>query len=122
MTLYTATIMLIMVMDPLGNIPVFLSILKNYPRAVQQRIIIRETFFAYMILLIFLFCGQRIMESLHISTGALGVAGAIILFLISLRMIFPPDRRVAEEDAEEPFIVPLAVPLTAGPSAIAMVL
>lgn len=122
MTLYTATMTLILVMDPLGNIPVFLSILKGYSQKKQRRIVIRETAIAYVILLLFLFCGKYIMRGLNITTSALSIAGAIILFLIAIRMIFPQEKTASEEDAEEPFIVPLAVPLTAGPSAIAMVL
>jgi len=122
MTLYTATITLILVMDPLGNIPVFLSILRNYSHQQQIRIIARETFFAFLILSVFLFFGKYIMLGLDITTPALSVAGAIILFLIAIRMIFPVEHKVSDEKGEEPFIVPLAVPLTAGPSAIAIVL
>ena len=122
MTLYTATITLILVMDPLGNIPVFLTILKNFSHEAQRRILIREGVIAFFILSLFLFCGKYIMRGLSITTPALSVAGAIILFLIALRMIFPPDKSASSEVAEEPFIVPLAVPLTAGPSAIAIVM
>lgn len=122
MTLYTATITLVLVMDPLGNIPVFLSILRHFPQNRQKQIILRETIVAFIILSVFLFCGQYIMRGLNITASALSIAGAIILFLIAIRMIFPPDKKITKEDQEEPFIVPLAVPLTAGPSAIAMVL
>ncbi len=123
MTFYTATITLILVMDPLGNVPVFLSILKRFDAKTQVRIILRETAIAFVILSVFLFFGQYIMKGLHIEPSALSIAGGIILFLISLRMIFPPESRGDKEDEEEePFIVPLAVPLTAGPSALAMVL
>lgn len=122
MTLYAATITLILVMDPLGNIPVFLSILKNYDFKAQQRIMVRETIIAFFILLIFLFFGKYIMDGLNITTSALSIAGAIILFLIALRMIFSShDLELADHD-EEPFIVPLAIPLIAGPSSIAIVM
>lgn len=122
MTYYTAAITLILIMDPLGNIPVFLSVLRRYDGATQTRIIIRETIIAFLILLLFLFFGRHIMQALHLSTSALGIAGGIILFLIALRMIFPAKDKESDEQAEEPFIVPLAVPLTAGPSAMAMVM
>lgn len=123
MTLYAATITLILVMDPLGNIPLFLSILKNYDLQAQRRIIIRETIIAFVVLSIFLFFGKYIMQGLKITTAALSIAGAIILFLIAIRMIFPTEiKEHADADIEEPFIVPLAIPLTAGPSAIAMVM
>lgn len=123
MTLYTATITLILVMDPLGNIPIFLSILKNYDLKAQRRIIIRETLIAFFVLMAFLFCGKYIMQGLNLTTSALSIAGAIVLFLISIRMIFPNESNDASDNqAEEPFIVPLAIPLTAGPSAIAVVM
>ena len=123
MTLYTATITLILVMDPLGNIPIFLSVLKNFDLKAQRRIIIRESFIAYIVLLVFLFFGKYIMTGLNITTSALSIAGAIILFLIAIRMIFPPEHRESSDaDNEEPYIVPLAIPLTAGPSAMAIVM
>lgn len=123
MTFYTVAITLILVMDPLGNIPMFLSILKRFAPERQAKIIIREVFVAFIILTLFLFFGRYIMKWLNLSTEALSIAGGIILFLIALRMIFPPDKKEkAEDEPEEPFIVPLAVPLTAGPSALAMVL
>ena len=123
MTLYSATATLILVMDPLGNIPIFLSILKNFDPKSQQRIIIRESIIAFFVLVTFLFCGKFIMRGLELTTSALSIAGAIILFLISIRMIFPPELQAQQEiNTEEPYIVPLAIPLTAGPSAIAMVM
>ena len=123
MTLYTATITLLFVMDPLGNIPIFLSILKNYDLKAQRRIIIRETFVAFLVLTVFLFFGKYLMSGLKITTSALSISGAIILFLIAIRMIFPSDLSESNSpESEEPFIVPLAVPLTAGPAAIAFVM
>lgn len=123
MTLYSATATLILVMDPLGNIPIFLSILKNFDAKSQQRIIIRESIIAFFVLITFLFCGKYIMQGLELTTSALSIAGSIILFLIAIRMIFPPQHSApTEADVEEPYIVPLAIPLTAGPSAIAIVM
>jgi multiple antibiotic resistance protein len=123
MTLYSAALTLLLVMDPLGNVPMFLSILNNVNPHRRKKIILRETFFALIILTIFLFFGKYILEGMHISDPALSVAGGIILFLISLPMIFPHednDRR--PKQVGEPFIVPLAIPLVAGPSTLAMVM
>ena len=122
MTLYTIIITLTLVMDPLGNIPVFLAILRNYDIRTQTRIILRESVIAFLILALFVFFGCYILHGLHITTSALSIAGGIILFIIALRMIFPSEQKAIREDFEEPLIVPLAVPLTAGPSAMAMVL
>jgi multiple antibiotic resistance protein len=122
MTIYAATLALILVLDPLGNIPVFSSILKNVAPKRRNHILLRETFIAFLILSLFLFFGQYILVSLNLSQAAIGVAGGLILFMIAIRMIFPPETTPTERQNGEPFIVPLAVPLTAGPSAIATVL
>ncbi|MBX3708587.1 MAG: NAAT family transporter [Gammaproteobacteria bacterium] len=123
MTLYSATMTLILVMDPLGNVPLFLSVLNNVNPKRRQLIILRETFIAFLILSFFLFFGKFILEGMHISEPALQIAGGIILFLIAIRMIFPQN---GQEDksplADEPLIVPLAVPLIAGPSTMTMVM
>lgn len=122
MTYYTAAITLILVMDPLGNIPVFLSLLKRYDPKTQARIITRETCIAFLILTLFLFSGKFIMGGLHLTPEALRVSGGIILFIIALRLIFPQDKTLSkEEEEDEPFIVPMAIPLIAGPSALATV-
>ncbi len=122
MSLYSTTLTLILVMDPLGNIPVFLSILKRYSPKRQSQIILRESFIAFIILILFVFFGQYILHGLQITAEALSIAGGLILFIIALRMIFPPEHEHREEDHGEPLIVPLAIPLTAGPSAMTIVL
>ncbi|SRR5579883_29986 len=123
MTLYSATITLILVMDPLGNVPLFLSVLNNVEPKRRQRIILRETFIAFIILALFLFFGQYILEGMHISEPALQIAGGIILFLIAIRMIFPEHSQDDKTQLSgEPLIVPLAIPLIAGPSTMTMVM
>lgn len=123
MTLYTATITLLLVMDPLGNIPMFLSILNSANPQRRQRIILRESFIALIILTIFLFFGQYILEGMQISQPALSIAGGIILFLIAIRMIFPHEENNGRAKQKgEPFIVPLAIPFIAGPSTLTMVI
>lgn len=123
MTLISATITLLLVMDPLGNIPLFLSVLNHVPANKRRIIIIREACIAFIILTTFLYFGQYILESMHISQPALAIAGGIILFLIAIRMIFPStstEERIRQKG--EPFIVPLAIPLIAGPSSMAIVM
>lgn len=122
MNLYTAAITLILVMDPLGNVPVFLSLLKGIDQSRYTRIIFRESLIAFVILALFLFFGHYVLRGLQISTPALGIAGGIILFIIALRMIFPAQENDEKKLKAEPFIVPLAVPLIAGPSSLATVL
>lgn len=122
MTLYTATITLLLVMDPLGNIPAFLASLQSVSAKRRQMVIIRESLIAFIILAFFLFFGQYVLDSMHISEPALAIAGGIILFLISIRMIFPHEESQKIKQQAEPFIVPLAVPLFAGPSTMTMVM
>ncbi len=126
MTLYTTAITLFLVMDPLGNIPVFLSILNPIEAKRRSAIILRETFIAFLILTGFIFAGQNILNGLNITQPALSISGGIILFLIAIKMIFPTqygeNLRSREPLSSEPFIVPLAIPLIAGPSAMATIL
>src|SRR3990167_931771 len=123
MTLYTATITLFLVLDPLGNIPLFLSTLNTVNPKRRKQIIFRETCIAFLILTFFLFFGKYILEYMQISESALSIAGGIILFLIAIRMIFPQeDTPQPVSLAGEPFIVPLAIPLVAGPSAMTFVM
>ncbi len=123
MTLYSAIITLILVMDPLGNIPFFLSVLNHVEPKRRKQIILRETFIAFIILIVFLYFGQYILQGMNISESALQIAGGIILFLIAVRMIFPDHTQDDKtRDIGEPFIVPLAIPLVAGPSTMTMVM
>ncbi|QNM97263.1 MarC family protein [Chitinimonas koreensis] len=119
----SATVLLILVTDPLGNIPLFIGLLRQVDPARRRRIIIREVFLAFAILLFFLFFGSKVLEVMHLTETSLGIAGGVILFLIALKMIFPhPEGAFAHQVKGEPFLVPLAIPFIAGPSAIATVL
>lgn len=122
MTLYSAAVTLILVMDPLGNVPLFLSILNRVNPKKRAWITLRESLIAFMILSTFLFFGQYILNGMHISQPALAIAGGIILFLIAIRMIFPHGDEGKFPYSGDPFIVPLAVPLIAGPSTMTMVM
>jgi MarC family membrane protein len=119
-TLLSAAVLLFFVMDPLGNVPLFLSALRHVEPSRHRIVIVRELGIALAILVAFLFVGRYLLELLHVSPAALTAGGGIILLLIALRMIFPTSERSLREDVEgEPFIVPLAVPYTAGPSTLA---
>ena len=121
--LFSASILLILVLDPFGNIPLVISALTRVPRERHARLILRECVFAYVILLAFMAGGRTFMQWLQLSDVALSIAGGIILFLIALRMVFPhPDGIFGEMRDGEPFLVPLAVPSIAGPSALATVM
>ncbi len=121
--LLSAVLTLFLVMDPLGNIPVFLSVLKSVAPERRRRVLAREIAFAYLVLLAFFAVGDYILRFLGLQQEAVAIAGGIVLFLIALRMIFPGERPLAgDSPAGEPFVVPLAIPLIAGPSALATLL
>ena len=119
----SVSVTLFFIMDPLGNIPIFNAVLAGCDNTRRTRIVARELTLALLILLGFLFAGNAILGFLGLSQSSLSIAGGLLLFIISLRMIFP--KAVALEDidgADDPFLVPLAIPLIAGPSTIAMLL
>ena len=116
-------ILLILVTDPFGNVPLFATALKDTPLHRRPRIVVRECAIAFLLLLVFMFFGQHFLEALHLSPVALRIGGAVILLMIAIRMIFPhPDGVLGRNEHGEPFIVPLAIPALAGPSALATVL
>ena len=120
MTLVSAAVLMFFVMDPLGNVLLFLSALQHVDPARSRFIIVREMLIALAIMIVFLFAGRYILDLLHVSRAALTAGGGFILLLIALRMIFPTSERSLREEVEgEPFVVPLAVPYTAGPSMLA---
>lgn len=119
---WSATILLFLIADPFGNIPIFTAALRNVPKERHTYIIVREVLIATMLLVMFLFGGQRFLQVMQLSELSLQFAGAVVLFLIALRMIFPVDTPIHEQSMAEPFLVPLAVPSLAGPSAMATVL
>ena len=123
MDVSAAVVTLLLIMDPVGNIPPFLSILKTVPAERRRIVLLREILFAYGVLLVFLFFGTYLLRFLQLEQETLSIAGGIVLFLIALRMIFPREGGFAGEALEgEPFLVPLAIPLFAGPSTLAALL
>ncbi len=118
----SSALVFFLVLDPFGNLPLFLTALSRTAPERRKKVIVREQLIALAIMLAFLFGGQRFLQLFHISAPALSVGGGMILLLIALRMVFPtPDRSLKEPSPEdEPFIVPLAVPYLAGPSLLAM--
>jgi multiple antibiotic resistance protein len=122
-TILSATVLLFLVIDPFGNISFFISAVRGVPVQRRNRVILRELAIALAALVAFLFAGRRILQVLQISEPALTVAGGIILFLISVKMVFPTARGMSPEEVEgEPFVVPLAIPYVAGPSALSTVM
>ena len=123
MTLASAALLLFLILDPLGNIPVFLSMLRRLPPKRQRVVLARELLIALAVLMGFLWVGKYALELMHLRQESVAIAGGIVLFLIGIRMIFPPPEGLMGEIPDgEPFIVPMAVPLVAGPSGMAAVM
>ena len=124
MSLLSCISILFLVMDPLGNLPVIAGMVKGIPAHRVRRIMLREHLFALALLFFFLFFGQFFLNLLGIQDPALGISGGIVLFLISVRMIFPAkgEGMFGDLPEGEPFFVPLATPLILGPSMMTTVL
>ena len=114
----SATVLLILIMDPLGNLPIFMSVLKHTEPKRRRAIMVRELLIALLVMLVFLFAGEKILAFLSLRAETVSISGGIILFLIAIKMIFPSASGNSSglPAGEEPFIVPLAIPLVAGPS------
>ncbi|SHO57204.1 YhgN family NAAT transporter [Vibrio quintilis] len=123
MEIFSIATMLFLIMDPLGNLPVVLSILKHLDPKRRRIVLLRELIAALLILMLFLFAGRNILGFLHVSPETLSISGGVILFIIAIKMIFPSAGSITGLAAgEEPFIVPMAIPMIAGPSLIASLL
>jgi len=118
----SAVVILLLVMDPVGNIPLFMTLLRDIAPKRRRMIIARECAIAFAVLLGFMFLGKPMLTLLGLSDSSLNIAGGVILFLIAIRMIFKhPEGVFGASLAGEPLIVPLAIPSLAGPTALATV-
>lgn len=124
MTMWTGALMLYLILDPVGNTPLLITLLKDTSAQRRNWVILRENLIALGVLLFFLYFGRPLLNFLDIHGPELEIAGGVVIFLISLKMIFPTQGGIMGESefAGEPFVVPLAIPLIAGPSAIAVVM
>lgn len=124
-SILSTTVLLFFLMDPIGNIPVLISILKGIELKRQRQIILRELLFALAILLVFLFSGESLLNFLQLQKEAVALSGGIVLLIIGLRLIFPSTSGagvMGHQLGGEPFLVPIAVPMIAGPSVLAMLM
>lgn len=119
-----AAITLFLVMDPFGNIPVFITVLKKVPDERKKKLLVRELLFALIIMVIFLYVGRHLLNLFEIKQSSLSIAGGIVLFIISLSLIFGKgiDSMSSPDPEKEPLLVPLAVPLIAGPASLSVIL
>ena len=121
-TFASATVLLLLITDPFGSIPIFANALRNVAPERRSWVIVREVMIAFALLLTFMFVGDAFLRVMNLSGLSLQIAGGVILFLIALRMVFPPPEERSSTMQGEPLVVPLAVPALAGPSALATVM
>lgn len=124
-TLLSLSLSLFIVMNAFGNTSFFLSLLKGIPRKRQKQIVIRELLISLFIIILFNYIGVYLLRFLNVTQDIVQIAGGVILFLLSLKMLFPQEKEKQEADLKkitEPFIVPLAIPLVAGPAVLAAVM
>lgn len=131
-TITSAFILLLLVLDPFGSLPVFLSVMAGVAPQRRLWVALREACIAFVVLLAFMLGGDGFLRLMRLSERSLEVAGGVILLLVSIRIIFASGRQLFDADgatqrgtelsSREPFIFPIAVPLLAGPSAMATVL
>ena len=119
----SALILLLLVLDPFGSLPVFIPIMRGVAPERRRWVALREAGIAFIVLLAFMFFGEAFLGVMRLSERSLEVAGGVILLIIAIRMIFGQGGvTYGAAEGREPLIVPLAVPLLAGPSAMATVL
>jgi MarC family membrane protein len=121
-TTLSAAFLLFLILDPLGNIPIVLSLLKPLAPKRRRLVLVRELLIALAVLMAFLWGGIHVLEAMHLRQESVSIAGGIVLFLIGIKMIFPGPGGMFGESEAEPFIVPMAIPMIAGPSAMASVM
>lgn len=123
-TFLSALVLLLLVLDPLGSLPIFISVMRNVEPKRRTRVALRESAIAFGVLLLFMATGSAFLELMRLSERSLEVAGGVILLIIAMKMIFASGGELYAGDgsSREPLIFPLAVPLLAGPSAMATVL
>lgn len=123
MTIFSISLVLFLIMDPIGNISSFLNMVKGIPPKKQRLILIREMLIALLVMVIFNYIGEGIYDLLQISDPAVRLSSGVILFLIAVQILFPNLTGIRENlPEEEPFIIPLAIPLIAGPSVLATIM
>lgn len=124
MTFFDISLALFLVINPFGNLPAFLPLLKDFDRAHQQRILLRECFFSFLVGLFFACIGESFLSILAIEEHSVRISGSVLLFIVGITMIYPelslsPSSKTKPE---EPFFVPIATPIVSGPGVIATIM
>lgn len=125
----SAFVLLLLVLDPAGNLPIFMAVMRGVAPHRRLWVALRESLIALVVLLLFMVLGQGFLQLMRLSERSLEVAGGVILLLIAIKIIFGSGQRLFDADAgasnvppKEPLVFPVAIPLQAGPSAMATVM
>lgn len=118
--IYSTAILFVMLMDPFGNLPIFIASLRNIPPERYPKVVLRESLFALAAMGLVLYFGHSFLKLMHISHSSLGIAGGLILLLMGIKMVFSTFSEEKNAEVQEAFIVPLAIPLICGPGLIAI--
>ncbi|MGB2578563.1 multiple antibiotic resistance protein [Elusimicrobium simillimum] len=121
---FSAVFTLFLVMDPFGNIPIFISVLRRVPAERRKTVLIRELCIAMFLMVAFMFLGKQFLSILGIKEYSLSIAGGLMLIMIAFKLVFGGNEEEPKSNPkdDEPFIVPLAIPMVAGPAALSVTL
>jgi multiple antibiotic resistance protein len=106
------------IIDPIGTIPLFLSVTRGKTPAQQRAIALKAILIATGILITFIVAGQIFLNAMGIRMSSFQIAGGIVLFLFALTMIFEKNEKASDTDQNDVAVFPLAVPSIAGPAAM----
>lgn len=122
---FTISFVLFLSIDALGLIPIYLSLVEQFPPKKKLQIALQELFFALVIMILFHFLGTPLLDLLNLTSTTIQIAGGIVIFLIAIRLVFPPDEGEVKPihwKKTRPFVFPLATPLMAGPQVLAIIM
>lgn len=123
MSLLTVSLVLFLIMDPIGNVSSFLKMVRGIDPKRQKIIVIREMLIALLFMILFNYFGEVFFDLLKLSETTVRLSSGVILFLIAVQILFSHLNSVRSRVSEgEPFIIPLAIPLIAGPSLLATIM
>jgi len=122
MSLFSLTLTLFLIMDPLGKVKQFLSILDGIPHRRQRLVIAREMIMALVAMMVFSLLGEYISAAFQVNKTTIFISAGIILFLTAIRILFPKEDHLPRVPGNEPFLVPLAIPMIASPALLATIM
>lgn len=123
LSLFSVVVVLFLMIDPIGNIGSYLTLMRDVPTTRRKLVLFRELGIALAVMLLFNYIGEHIFSLLGLSEITVSLASGVILFLVAIKILFgAKDNPRANLPSGEPFITPLAIPLIAGPALLATIM